>query len=154
MLFVGCLTSQQHASVSRHRDDSILARYLPTYPHLTKAHRHRDDSILARYLPVYPHLTQVRRHRDDSILARYFFTNIPHLTQVRRHRDDSILARYLPIYPHMTQVRRHRNDYTGETFTNIPQPRWPSGKASASRAEDPGFESRLRRDFFGVESYQ
>ena len=27
-------------------------------------------------------------------------------------------------------------------------------KASASRAEDPGFESRLRRDFFGVESYQ
>ena len=27
-------------------------------------------------------------------------------------------------------------------------------KASASGAEDPGFESRLRRDFFGVESYQ
>ena len=27
-------------------------------------------------------------------------------------------------------------------------------KASASRVEDPGFESRLRRDFFGVESYQ
>ena len=26
--------------------------------------------------------------------------------------------------------------------------------ASASREEDPGFESRLRRDFFGVESYQ
>ena len=33
-------------------------------------------------------------------------------------------------------------------------PRWPSGKVSTSRAEDPGFESRLRRDFFGVESYQ
>ena len=33
-------------------------------------------------------------------------------------------------------------------------PRWPNGKAFASRAEDPGFESRLRRDFFGVESYQ
>ena len=27
-------------------------------------------------------------------------------------------------------------------------------KASESRAEDPGFESRLRRDFSGVESYQ
>ena len=27
-------------------------------------------------------------------------------------------------------------------------------KASALRAEDPGFKSRLRRDFFGVESYQ
>ena len=33
-------------------------------------------------------------------------------------------------------------------------PRLPSGKASASRAEDPGFESCLRQDFFGVESYQ
>ena len=33
-------------------------------------------------------------------------------------------------------------------------PRWPSGKASASSAEDPGFKSRLRRDFFGVQSYQ
>ena len=33
-------------------------------------------------------------------------------------------------------------------------PRWPSGKASASRAKDPGFESRLRQDFFGVESCQ
>ena len=27
-------------------------------------------------------------------------------------------------------------------------------KASVSRAEDPGFESRLFRDFSGVESYQ
>ena len=27
-------------------------------------------------------------------------------------------------------------------------------KASASGVEDPGFESCLRRDFFGVESYQ
>ena len=27
-------------------------------------------------------------------------------------------------------------------------------KASDSRAEDPGFESRLHRDFFEVESYQ
>ena len=26
--------------------------------------------------------------------------------------------------------------------------------ASRARAEDPGFESCLRRDFFGVESYQ
>ena len=33
-------------------------------------------------------------------------------------------------------------------------PRWPSGRVSASRAEGPGLESRLRWDFFGVESYQ
>ena len=28
------------------------------------------------------------------------------------------------------------------------------GKAAASKAEDSGFESRLRQDFSGVESYQ
>ena len=42
---------------------------------------------------------------------------------------------------------------TSEFPPRLP-PRWPSGKAFASRAEDPGFESRLSRDFFGVESYQ
>ena len=41
----------------------------------------------------------------------------------------------------------------GPVSPSIP-PHWPSGKASASRVEDPGFESRLRWDFFGVESYQ
>ena len=48
-------------------------------------------------------------------------------------------------------------------YVNVIQPpsspKWyhPVGlvdKASASRAEDPGFESHLRRDFSGVESYQ
>ena len=34
------------------------------------------------------------------------------------------------------------------TLTHTP-PRWPSGKASASRAEGPGFESRLHRGFSG-----
>ena len=33
-------------------------------------------------------------------------------------------------------------------------PRSPSGKASASRTEDPRFQSLLRRNFFGVESFQ
>ena len=31
----------------------------------------------------------------------------------------------------------------------LPPPRWPMVKASAPRVEDPGFESRLRRDFSG-----
>ena len=38
-------------------------------------------------------------------------------------------------------------DVTGPRPLQSP-PRWPSGRASASRAEGPGFESRLRRDFF------
>ena len=43
---------------------------------------------------------------------------------------------------------------TAASATKHTPPRWHSGKASASRAEDPGFEYRLRRDFFGVESFQ
>ena len=45
-------------------------------------------------------------------------------------------------------------DLKKETVSNYLPSRWPSDKASPSRAEEPGFESRLRRDFFGVESYQ
>ena len=37
-------------------------------------------------------------------------------------------------------------------LTGFAPRRWPSGKASASRPEDPGFKSRLRWDFFGVKS--
>ena len=35
------------------------------------------------------------------------------------------------------------------TNPSVRPPRWPSGKAFASRAEDPGFESRLHWDFRG-----
>ena len=35
-----------------------------------------------------------------------------------------------------------------DVFLQFCPPRWPSGKASASKAEGPGFESRLRLDFF------
>ena len=34
-------------------------------------------------------------------------------------------------------------------LVNWTLPHWPSGKSSTSRAEGPGFESGLRRDFFG-----
>ena len=39
-------------------------------------------------------------------------------------------------------------------FTGADRLVGPVVKASASREEDPGFESRLRRDFSGVEAYQ
>ena len=61
-------------------------------------------------------------------------------------------------------VARENRVIVVDTFTSLTlrcrlggllvRPRRPSGKASASTAEDPGFESRLRRDFFGVKSYQ
>ena len=53
---------------------------------------------------------------------------------------------------HKKQTRGRPNPDLRTTHTR--PPRWPSGKASASRAEDPGFQSRLRRDFLGIESYQ
>ena len=51
-----------------------------------------------------------------------------------------------PPYP-PTHTHTHTSPLSLPLSLSLP--RWPSGKASASRAEDPGFESRLRRDFFG-----
>ena len=42
----------------------------------------------------------------------------------------------------------------GQGLTNLDRLVGLVVKAYASRVEGPGFESRLRRDFFGVESYQ
>ena len=39
--------------------------------------------------------------------------------------------------------------YVGLSTSLLGPPCWPCGKASASRAEDPGFESRLRQVFSG-----
>ena len=57
----------------------------------------------------------------------------------------------------MVTFLRHRgNYYRTEQYANVLRiffvlspPRWISGKASASRAEGPVFESRLRRDLSG-----
>ena len=65
------------------------------------------------------------------------------------------LSIYISLYTH-THTHIHTHTHTHPRTHPPPHrpPRWPSGKAAALRAEDPGFESRLRRDFFGVESYQ
>ena len=70
----------------------------------------------------------------------------PHPVTVYWHRADQSQR-----WPY--NARRHRHKLQTISLKGRP-PRWPSGKASASRAEGPGFECRLRRDFFGVESYQ
>ena len=49
------------------------------------------------------------------------------------------------------KTQRHRETETERQW--FTPPRWPSGKASASRVEDPGFESRMRRDFFSGSSH-
>ena len=55
---------------------------------------------------------------------------------------------------HMFCVRSSYQMYFLFPAQFLGPPRWPSGKASTSRAEGPGFESRLRQDFFGVKSCQ
>ena len=62
-----------------------------------------------------------------------------------------------PSDENVTQKRYAQTETAVSVQTNIllcSRLLWRSGKASASRAEDIGFESRLRRDFFGVDSYQ
>ena len=49
------------------------------------------------------------------------------------------------IYTDESAENASRNGGCG---TYIKPPRWPSGKAPASRAENTGFKSRLHRDFF------
>ena len=58
------------------------------------------------------------------------------------------------LYPALLHPQQNLVSQSRHLVLVCVPPRWPSGKASASRAEDPGFKSRLRRDFFRVESYQ
>ena len=58
-------------------------------------------------------------------------------------------TKYVPVSRWYDSTKKSR-----EQSPCLPPPLWARGKASASRAEDPRFESRLRPDFFGVESYQ
>ena len=53
-----------------------------------------------------------------------------------------------PEHPPPTHTHTHTHSLTHTTPPPPRPPRWPSSRASASRAEGPGFESRLRRDFF------
>ena len=63
------------------------------------------------------------------------------------HHADTVFT--LPLVPrHCLSQHSSNHQHHADTVFTLP-PRWPSGKASASRAEDPGFESRLRWDFSG-----
>ena len=57
----------------------------------------------------------------------------------------AVWCRAFRVKEHKNKTVRQRNN----TSDHSGPPRWPSGKASASRAEDPGFESRLRLIFSG-----
>ena len=67
--------------------------------------------------------------------------------QTDRHRE---IQRQRVNRPSALPVNRHVRDGARAAYRLVGL----VVEASASRAEGPGFESRLRRDFFGVESYQ
>ena len=57
--------------------------------------------------------------------------------------QDQVVRAWASVWLGCVRVSGHANRLVGLVV-----------KASASRAEDPGFESHLRRAFWGVESYQ
>ena len=59
-----------------------------------------------------------------------------------------------PLYHYVVSAYRVKHAQVLRFFLMINRLVGLVVKASASRAEDPGFEFRLRRDFFEVESYQ
>ena len=63
-----------------------------------------------------------------------------------QHKQQQLCAR--------CKTNKQNTDKNLGEYVKVTMQRPPSGKASALREEDPGFESRWRRDFFRVESYQ
>ena len=73
-------------------------------------------------------------------------------TEATRIGSLGITAAYRQPYSRWTPARRFTA--VGEKLSTTDRLVGLVVEASAFRAEDSGFESRLRRDFFGVESYQ
>ena len=69
---------------------------------------------------------------------------------IRSRRQDNRLSSLSALFRQSTETFGDKRS----SSLSIRPSRCPSGKTSSSRAEDPRFESRLRRDFVGVESYQ
>ena len=98
-----------------------------------------------------PDGTVVRAARQIETADQTFYLTLSQYTDT-----GPINPRADPTSPGAMQGRHRRTNYevAGWTRPGIRStPRWPSGKASASRAEVPGFDSRLRLDISGVESY-
>ena len=64
----------------------------------------------------------------------------------------NISCLYMPVCLHpcvCASATDMENSTKNHSLLSPRPPRWPSGKATALRAEDPGFKSRLHLDFFG-----
>ena len=172
---VGCLTSQQHASVSQGRicSDNFTCCHTeievadPTF-HLTQPQCTDTGPTSPSADPITPgawqgshwsasfYVTGMTRPRKNPGASGYSNPGSSALEADASplgqrgglcSRQEAMLELLCGAIP-LRELRRVQN----LALWTRP-PRWPS-KASASRAEGPGFESRLRRDFFGVESYQ
>ena len=91
------------------------------------------------YIARYSLIKSNNSHNDQLVIFRYTVLALTHQFIPR-----VLNALHIEQGPH--EEREIRTP--GVPLWRRP-PRWPSGKASASRAEGPGFESRSRRrDFF------
>ena len=155
-LLVGCLTSQQQASVSQGRicsDNGMCchtgievadqtfyltqSQYTHTWPTSPSADPPtpgdwQGSPLGYRCLSHWYDSTGKMPHGHSGVRTQISRSRGWRFTTRLGRQSGRPVSRYL--YPHRLEG--------------------PVVKASASRAEDPGFESRLRWDFSGVESYQ
>ena len=114
--------------------------------------------------PVQQAVSQPHTHAA-TIMAQPLSSNVTDMTHQPQQSpvpaghqhiaQPQVCARPAEEHQASVSLRRVSHSFAGAVGFSVRQPpRCPSGKASASRAEDPGFESCLRWDFFGVKSYQ
>ena len=100
---------------------------------------HTDKFAITKRKEKEPHAV-LRRGQDFKVTVTF---NRPY----NKDKDDLVFIIYAGIlFPHPPPTTHPAPP--PPTPPPPHPPRWPSGKASASRAKDPGLESRLRRDFF------
>ena len=133
---VTCFTSQQHASVSQGRISSDNC----TCCHTVIAVADRTFFLnQAQFTDIGPTSTSVNPKSPGSLQGNNRSTNfeVTGITRPAKKKNKQTNK----------QTNKNKNKKTRLVGRVV--------KASASRAEDPGFESRLRRDFSEVgESYQ
>ena len=81
---------------------------------------------------------------------------IKKLQKIKRHTNHIVLHVYF-FFLSCIPIKKYGVVSLGMGFDRLTACSWCGAKwvkASASRAEDPGFESCLHQDFSGVESYQ
>ena len=125
----------------------------PYAPYHQQFALHMGISVTHLQRPVVP-IISLQIHyptgRSAVLISLEFaiFSALTHLPKPQLHRRDIYIRSPQVHDPLFTQPSCAVSSPAYNRLVDLVV------NASASRAEDPGFKSRLRRDFSGVESYQ